>query len=374
MSLSALSRWVDAYGNRIVLIGEREAKNNTIAKQHAKLFAKFSSCPLSDGATIVTQSSHDLCLLGNSGPSLSGESLVEIDIQIGTKLTKFLFTAIDFWRPLQDDVDTETETQQIREFHEKKHDDAWRELFATVDHRDESVSALLASLREVDPEMNLAIHKLLNERLQVLKELRQKAQEFMEKFSDASGNTDATLDETYGHSFFRAANSIQHEVITAWTSWAESLGHMIRDLPFYVDLVHRLFLSGAKKASEQKLIYLLEHNMALSIVEILGHCGFVCAEFHGYPERIIPSNGSPIEGDSGDGVDKKACEKFLRVADANVDVFGLSGKMAAPKECSCCGMANVPLMACSRCKAAQYCGIECQKKAWKHHKKSCASS
>ena len=37
--------------------------------------------------------------------------------------------------------------------------------------------------------------------------------------------------------------------------------------------------------------------------------------------------------------------------------------------CVQCGA--VPLSQCSRCKAAYYCGVECQRKHWKSHKDVC---
>ena len=48
---------------------------------------------------------------------------------------------------------------------------------------------------------------------------------------------------------------------------------------------------------------------------------------------------------------------------------------SAPAEATCshCGASkDVSLLKCSRCMHASYCGAECQRAAWKGHKKSCA--
>lgn len=42
-----------------------------------------------------------------------------------------------------------------------------------------------------------------------------------------------------------------------------------------------------------------------------------------------------------------------------------------PKKCLFCGAAMNKPQRCSRCKKAHYCDVDCQKKAWKMHKKVC---
>ena len=39
--------------------------------------------------------------------------------------------------------------------------------------------------------------------------------------------------------------------------------------------------------------------------------------------------------------------------------------------CANCGRVDLALKKCVRCKQASYCGAECQKAAWKQHKKAC---
>ena len=39
--------------------------------------------------------------------------------------------------------------------------------------------------------------------------------------------------------------------------------------------------------------------------------------------------------------------------------------------CSQCGMQGVPLKRCSMCKQVSYCGVECQRAAWRQHTKTC---
>lgn len=49
--------------------------------------------------------------------------------------------------------------------------------------------------------------------------------------------------------------------------------------------------------------------------------------------------------------------------------------MGGPSSCSHCGkqaQEGAALLRCSACKQTRYCGAECQKAAWKLHKKTCA--
>jgi hypothetical protein len=47
--------------------------------------------------------------------------------------------------------------------------------------------------------------------------------------------------------------------------------------------------------------------------------------------------------------------------------------MGGPSSCSHCGKhGGAALLRCSACKQTRYCGAECQKAAWKLHKKTCA--
>ena len=50
----------------------------------------------------------------------------------------------------------------------------------------------------------------------------------------------------------------------------------------------------------------------------------------------------------------------------------MAGTEAAEPSCAQCGLQGVPLKSCGRCMEAAYCGTECQKAAWKTHKKECA--
>jgi len=53
--------------------------------------------------------------------------------------------------------------------------------------------------------------------------------------------------------------------------------------------------------------------------------------------------------------------------------FGLFFGSKAMSCCSHCGTQRAALKHCSRCKQASYCGAECQKAAWKGHKKTCVT-
>ncbi|KAF8964579.1 ankyrin repeat-containing domain protein [Flammula alnicola] len=43
------------------------------------------------------------------------------------------------------------------------------------------------------------------------------------------------------------------------------------------------------------------------------------------------------------------------------------------KRCDYCGRMDAPLKNCSKCHVARYCSVECQRKAWSEHKKTCQS-
>lgn len=49
----------------------------------------------------------------------------------------------------------------------------------------------------------------------------------------------------------------------------------------------------------------------------------------------------------------------------------VSGAREAPGECAVCRRAVANLKMCGKCKAVKYCSVECQKKHWPEHKKSC---
>ena len=55
----------------------------------------------------------------------------------------------------------------------------------------------------------------------------------------------------------------------------------------------------------------------------------------------------------------------------NIDVPGAPPTSTA---CSTCGASGVLLSACAACKMALYCSKECQKQAWKEHKKQCVKA
>lgn len=42
-----------------------------------------------------------------------------------------------------------------------------------------------------------------------------------------------------------------------------------------------------------------------------------------------------------------------------------------PSRCAQCGATAPAMLRCRRCKAARYCGTECQAKHWKAHKRFC---
>ena len=70
--------------------------------------------------------------------------------------------------------------------------------------------------------------------------------------------------------------------------------------------------------------------------------------------------------------DSTASLQAALLAAAKVGGLSASMKYSAPEICSFCGKQGPKkLRKCTRCGKAQYCGIECQKKHWKDHKKVC---
>jgi hypothetical protein len=55
---------------------------------------------------------------------------------------------------------------------------------------------------------------------------------------------------------------------------------------------------------------------------------------------------------------------------------GGSAVRTTHQTCACCGItakaAGSSLLRCSRCQLIKYCGLECQKKDWKKHKRRCS--
>ncbi|KAI9002046.1 hypothetical protein DFJ74DRAFT_775291 [Hyaloraphidium curvatum] len=47
-----------------------------------------------------------------------------------------------------------------------------------------------------------------------------------------------------------------------------------------------------------------------------------------------------------------------------------TGSVPLPDRCDAC-LAQAPVMACSKCKLARYCSVDCQRADWKDHKRSC---
>eukprot|EP00187_Rhodella_violacea_P010679 CAMPEP_0174893878 /NCGR_PEP_ID=MMETSP0167-20121228/8611_1 /TAXON_ID=38298 /ORGANISM="Rhodella maculata, Strain CCMP736" /LENGTH=170 /DNA_ID=CAMNT_0016132793 /DNA_START=360 /DNA_END=875 /DNA_ORIENTATION=+ len=56
---------------------------------------------------------------------------------------------------------------------------------------------------------------------------------------------------------------------------------------------------------------------------------------------------------------------------ARAEVRRLAAERGEGEACSSCGRRGIVLSVCSRCKAAKYCGKDCQKQAWKEHKRLC---
>ena len=73
-------------------------------------------------------------------------------------------------------------------------------------------------------------------------------------------------------------------------------------------------------------------------------------------------------GSNGEGAKSK---NVLVTADETLKTVTMATGKSAERTCAFCGVVQLNMMRCSRCKQVHYCSGECQKSHWKEHKRQC---
>jgi hypothetical protein len=71
------------------------------------------------------------------------------------------------------------------------------------------------------------------------------------------------------------------------------------------------------------------------------------------------------------GTDDTKARISKSMTEANRGQFVVQLKSVDRQACAACGVSSVKLLNCGRCQNENYCGVDCQKRAWKTHKKVC---
>jgi len=130
----------------------------------------------------------------------------------------------------------------------------------------------------------------------------------------------------------------------------------------------RTVSSGIQEAAGHHFQLLTKHNVAQyytrAVIYPLYPAGDIQAQT--VNELLMSTSVQPSQPDS------TASLQAALLAAAKVGGLSASMKYSAPEICSFCGKQGPKkLRKCTGCGKAQYCGIECQKKHWKDHKKDC---
>ncbi|KAG6877909.1 hypothetical protein C0993_002395 [Termitomyces sp. T159_Od127] len=146
--------------------------------------------------------------------------------------------------------------------------------------------------------------------------------------------------------------------IAGWTA----LQHVVIGQSLRVDLLHELLKSGAN----------VNHQNRYGEVALFG------AYQKNYTNAIdlLLEYGADLDIPEADGfTPRQTFLKFGPKVTAVVQkwIRKRNGQEAPRngKRCDSCGATDIPLKNCAKCRVARYCSVECQKKDWRFHKKSC---
>merc|ERR1712098_654381 len=70
----------------------------------------------------------------------------------------------------------------------------------------------------------------------------------------------------------------------------------------------------------------------------------------------------------GEGAEKG---NVLVTADETLNTVTIASGKSAERTCAFCGVVQLKMKICSRCKQVNYCSGQCQKSHWKEHKRQC---
>ncbi|KAG5729442.1 Ankyrin-2 [Termitomyces sp. T112] len=91
--------------------------------------------------------------------------------------------------------------------------------------------------------------------------------------------------------------------------------------------------------------------------------------------ELLLQYGANLDIKEADGLPPSNCLSFGPQVTAVVHkwIRKRSGQEAPRDEkgCDCCGVSDKPLKNCAKCHVARYCSVECQRKEWSTHKKTC---
>ncbi|KAG6817208.1 hypothetical protein H0H87_011566 [Tephrocybe sp. NHM501043] len=141
-----------------------------------------------------------------------------------------------------------------------------------------------------------------------------------------------------------------------------ALHHAVISQSLQVDLARELLKAGAN----------VNHQNRYGEVALLG----AFQKNHIAGIDLLLEHGADLDIEDADGIAPGPfCLKCGPQVTAIVQkwVRKRSGEEAprAEKRCDCCSATDKPLKNCSKCHVVRYCSVECQRKAWSTHKKTC---
>ncbi|KAG6879271.1 hypothetical protein C0992_003946 [Termitomyces sp. T32_za158] len=140
-----------------------------------------------------------------------------------------------------------------------------------------------------------------------------------------------------------------------------ALHHCVIGQSLQVDLLRELLKSGAN----------VDHQNRYGEVPLFG----AYMKHHVAAVELLLQHGADLDIKEADGLAPSDCLSFGPQITAVVQkwIRKRNGQEAPrdEKRCDSCGTNSKPLKNCAKCHVARYCSVECQKKEWSSHKKSC---
>ena len=262
----------------------------------------------------------------NSSNNLKSPPLVSVDLTPTRPLTamiSFLLIAIKFWQPLGEEASEVEDNARLSAFQRQFPDMTWNRMFDIFQQVEQSTSDLIERFKT-----RVELTEFLQKRLDILRELQDKAQAYQQEFAN-------DLQESYSTTFFKSVHIVQDQAIARWAEWADTLAHSARDLMIFGAVLDAFEHAGCpllvtdsntkdKNVAEEnktsvatttttnskqiaRFVFCMENNLILSCAELLPLLGFQCDSFGGCVERIVPN--TPMDKPSE--FEKNMLEKIL---------------------------------------------------------------